>query len=42
VLDLAEKLWPGISDVDLAEKLQRMLADPQLRRPRHRNKLSAR
>ncbi len=34
ILDLAEQLWPGISDVDLAEKLQRMLADPQLRRPR--------
>lgn len=40
VLDLAEKLWPGISDVDLADKLQRMLADPQLRKPRHRNKAS--
>jgi hypothetical protein len=33
VLDLAEQLWPGISDVDLAEKLRRMLADPELRRP---------
>jgi hypothetical protein len=41
VLDLAEKLWPGINDVDLADKLQRMLADPQLRKPRHRNKVSA-
>jgi hypothetical protein len=28
VLDLAEQLWPGISDVDLVEKLQRMLVDP--------------
>lgn len=26
VLDLAETLWPGISDVDLVDKLQRMLA----------------
>lgn len=40
VLDLAEKLWPEINDVDLAEKLQRMLADPQLRKPRHRNRVS--
>lgn len=29
VLDLAETLWPGISDVDLVDKLQRMLANPQ-------------
>ncbi|CPR12123.1 ATP-dependent helicase/nuclease subunit A [Mycobacterium bohemicum DSM 44277] len=41
VLDLAEKLWPGINDVDLADKLQRMLADPELRKPRHRHKVSA-
>ena len=34
VLDLAEQFWPGINDIDLDEKLQRMLADPQLRRPR--------
>jgi hypothetical protein len=31
VLDLAEQLWPGVNDVDLVEKLQRMLANPQPR-----------
>jgi hypothetical protein len=41
VLDLAEMLWPGINDVDLAEKLQRMLADPQPKRRGHRTKASA-
>jgi hypothetical protein len=33
VLDLAETLWPGISDVDLAEKLQRMPVEHQHIRP---------
>lgn len=32
ILDLAEQLWPGINDIDLAEKLQRMLANPPHRR----------
>lgn len=41
VLDLAEMLWPGINDVDLAEKLQRMLADPQPKKRGHRTKASA-
>jgi hypothetical protein len=31
-LDLAEQLWPGINDIDLADKLQRMLASPPPRR----------
>ncbi len=38
VLDLAEQLWPGISDIDLVDKLQRMLADPQPKKPWYRTK----
>ncbi|KLO29144.1 hypothetical protein ABW17_29590 [Mycobacterium nebraskense] len=32
LLELAEQLWPGINDVDLVEKLQRMLASPPPKR----------
>jgi hypothetical protein len=32
VLDLAEQLWPGINDIDVAEKLHRMLAYQEFRR----------
>lgn len=36
ILELAERLWPGINDLDLMEKLDRMLANPRPKGPANR------